>query len=413
MKPQDAGLTKQMSVLFATFSLWSGGHRMPTNGSVEPLRDFLVPRVGRLVLIDQLVPGEEDISYKIEEYRGGSRTPLKHPMGWWFVLLAPFLRLTNRNATQVPFKVRDFFSVLDWVARDRDTYDYFIGLESINAIAGILLRRLGRIRKVVYYVSDYSPKRYKSGWFNALYVWLDRFAATHADFIWDVSRAMQPARISAGLDPSKSARQLHVPNGVYPVQIKTAKPSQIIPYSLCYMGTLGKENGPDLIIEALPAIIKKYPKTMLHVVGGGGDGLTRLRTLAEKLGVSQHVTLHGFVPLAEDMARILRTCYLAIAPYRSIPGSVRYYADAGKIRAYCAAGVPVISSDVPPLGREVAGYGGAVIIRDTIAELVHAVGDLFKDRKRYSEMRRKVIAYAKDCAWDTVFSNTFSAMRTL
>ena len=52
---------------------------------------------------------------------------------------------------------------------------------------------------MVYYVSDYSPDRYRQKWFNDLYLWLDRQAAMHADIIWDVSPAMQPARVKAGL----------------------------------------------------------------------------------------------------------------------------------------------------------------------------------------------------------------------
>lgn len=410
MKKANLGLTKDTSILFATFSLWSNGRRMPTNGSVEPLRDFLVPRVGKMVLIDQLVPGEPDISYKIEEYLNGNTTFVPHKMGWWFMLLKPLLHLTNRNSTQIPFKIRDFLSVLDWGVRDLTRFDYFIGLESVNALAGIIMRRLGRVKKVIYYVSDYSPNRYKTAWFNSIYLWLDRVAAANSDFIWDVSKAMHPARVKAGLDTISSAPVIHVPNGLLRTQIKALRYNQVKKYSLVYMGTLGFENGPDLIIQAMQKIVKRFPAARLHVVGGG-ERLNFLKTLAMNLKLQDSVIFYGYVPDGAKMSRILRHCAIGVAPYRAIEGSVRYYADAGKIRAYCAAGLPVISSDVPPLGKEVANYGGAVIVNDTIGEFAEAAVQLISDHKTYLRMRQKAFRYAKNCSWENTFTKTFLKMQ--
>ncbi len=409
MNNANLGLTKDTSVLFATFSLWANGKRMPTNGSVEPLRDFLVPRVKKLILIDQLVPGEPDISYKIEEYSGDKTTFIPHKMGWWFIFLSPFLHVTNTNSTQIPFKIRDFLSVIDWVVRDKTVFDYFIGLESVNAIAGIFLRRIGRVKKVIYYVSDYSPNRYRNGLFNRVYLWLDRFAATNSDYIWDVSKAMQPARIQSGLNPGLSAPVIHVPNGLYQEQIKSLDVTHIRPYSLVYMGTLGSENGPDLIIQAMPKILKKIPKANLSVIGGG-ENIHVLRRIVSELNLKGSVTLYGYVPDGVKMAKLLQKCAIGVAPYRSIPGSIRYYADAGKIRAYCAAGLPVISSDVPPLGKEVAAYGGAVIVSDTIDEFAKSAVTLFTNRSRYLTMRKNAFNYARNSTWENTFIKAFSDM---
>jgi len=111
------------------------------------------------------------------------------------------------------------------------------------------------------------------------------------------------------------------------------------------------------------------------------------------------------------MSEILRKCYVAVAPYRAIPGSPRYYADAGKIRAYCGAGVPVISSKVPPLGIEAGQYGAAMVVNDNISEFAEAVTKIFSDHKLYLQMRRKAINFAKYCTWDNVFNLTFSRLQ--
>jgi glycosyltransferase involved in cell wall biosynthesis len=403
-------LSPDSTVFFATFSLWSNGKRMPTNGSVEPLRDFLLPRVKKLILLDQLVPGEEDISYKIEEYNDGNNKYISHKMGWWYPILSPFLRLTNSNATQVPFKIRDFLSVIDWAFRDRTRFDYFIGLESVNAIAGILLRALGRVKTVVYYVSDYSPNRYANKLFNGVYLALDRFAATHADYIWDVSKAMQPARIAAGLNPLRSAPVIHVANGIFPDQITKSSQQKRRPYGLVYMGTVGAENGPDIAIRAVGLLKKRYPKITLDIIGGKPNDTRWLTSLIASLKLAKAITLHGFVPDAGDMAAIMGRCSIGVAPYRSFPGSARWYGDAGKIRSYCAAGLAVVSSQVPPLGREVAEFGAAIIADDDAEKFAGAIAELFGNPQLVKKLRRRASLYAGANIWENQFERAFTQM---
>lgn len=388
--------------------MWTDGKRMPTNGSVEPFRDFLVPRISRLVIIDGLVPGSEDVMPKIEEYTNQNMVFKKHESSWWMYLMWPILKLSNKHGTRTIFKIRDFLSVLDWSMRDNTRFDYFVGLESIYGLAGIILRKMGRVKKVAYYVSDYSPTRYSHGWFNNLYLVLDRFCAMHADFIWDVSTAFQPTRIKFGLDPKRSAPVVNVPNGLFPEQITVATVHQIQPYSLVFMGTLGEENGPDLAIEILPLVLKRYPQTTLHVVGGGKNNLGRLKTLAKSLNVLDKVKFRGFIVDSGEMSRIVSKCFIALAPYRAFPDSIRYYGDATKIRTYAAAGLPVITSSVPPLGRELYEFGGALMVRDSKQDFAKAVISIFSDKRLYAKLRKQAIKFAKTSTWDNRFTQAFA-----
>lgn len=405
---EEIALTSKSKVLFATFSPWVGGIRMPTNGSLEPLRDFLLPRIFELVLIDQPFPGSDFVLPRIEIYRSRKMTAGKN--SFWMSLLSPLLRAQNTSGTRVSFKVRDFFSVLDQGFRNKGSFDFFIGLESINTLAGIVLKKLGRVKCVVYYVSDYAPDRFGKGIFNRIYLLLDRICAQHADYIWDVSQAMQPARISAGLNLTRSAPVIYVPNGLLPEQIRFEENNASSRGRLAYMGTLGEENGPDLAIECLPKIETSVPNVHLVVIGGYPSDISRLTTLAKKLHVEERVTFHGFVQSPLDMSKILRSCYLAVAPYRAFPGSVRYFADAGKIRAYCAAGLPVVTTPVPPLGKVVAHLGGAVIAADTASNFSAAIIEVLTDKKLYASLRKGAIQFAKDSTWDHTFAEAFRQM---
>lgn len=404
-------LSKNTAVLIATFSPWIDDKRLPTNGSVEPMIDFFKPRVKKTVLIDQIYPGSQTVMPRIEVYEKNKRVKIL-PSSKWLYVLYPLLKMTNTPGTHVPFKLRDFFSVVEWCIRDDTRFDFYIGFECINAFAGILMRKFGFIKRVIYYVSDYSPERYPQKWFNSLYIFLDRFCAVHADYIWDVSLAMQPARIKAGLNPDRSAPVIHVPNALYPSQIKYNSPDRISRYTLVYMGTLGIENGPDMAIAAIPDIIKKYPKTILHIIGGGEKDLQRLKKMVSELKMEKKVRFYGYILDGDEMSKLIRRCYIALALYRAFPGSPRYYGDAGKIRAYAASGVPIITTSVPPLGREAADRGAAIVIQDNPRDLAMAIDKIFSDRRLYLALRKQSILFAENNTWENSFMNAFNKMKS-
>ncbi|HXZ29596.1 MAG TPA: glycosyltransferase [Dehalococcoidia bacterium] len=73
---------------------------------------------------------------------------------------------------------------------------------------------------------------------------------------------------------------------------------------LLYLGRLDKEKRIDVILRALPDILRV---TSVHLVlAGTGKEKQRLEDLAEKLGVRSAVTLTGFVP-DKDLQNIYRT----------------------------------------------------------------------------------------------------------
>lgn len=400
----------KMTVLIATFSPWKLGKRLPINGNVEPMLDFFTPKAKKTVLIDQPYTGSDSVMPRIEVYEKGKK-PQLFSSGYLMYILYPFLKITNYEGTHVTFKLRDFFSVIDWTLREKNSIDIFIGFEAINALAGIMLKKLGKIKIVVYYVSDFTPIRYKQLWFNRLYLWLDRFCAMHADYIWDVSRAMQPARIAAGLKSELSAPELHVPNALYPKQIHAERLQNTKPYSLVFMGTLGPDNGPDLAIRAMPDVLKKFPQARLHVVGGGGGDVERLQKLVQFLHIKKFVIFHGFVSDREKLSSIIRKFRLALAPYVARSGSGRWYGDATKIRAYVAAGLPTITTPIPPLGKEIAEFGAGIIVEDNPKAIARAIIRVFSDMKLYRRLREQAIKFSRNNTWENEFSRAFRAMR--
>lgn len=399
------------SVLFATFSMWSEGKRMPTNGNVEPFRDYLLgKKISKLVLIDQPVPSSQFVMPRIEIYSRNSKKIQVRNSSWWIYPLLPLLNLFNTHGTRIVFKIRDFCSVIDAGFRFNQKYDYIVGLESINCLAGLILRKLGRVEKVIYYVLDFSGSRYTNNLFNKFYVFLDKLCAMHADYIWDVSYEFQKVRIANGLDLSKSAPCIRVPVGLYDYQIVSPKIKKQKTHTLVFVGTLGEENGPDLAIKSLALLLDKYPDIVLHIIGGGERNMQRLKKLTQSLNLTNHITFHGYIPNIRQLVNVISKLYIAVAPYLQISGSIRYYADSGKIRTYSGAGLPVITTRVPPLGRELSRLGGAIVIEDNPLEMASAIDLLFKNTNLYNRMRKTVMEFSKDNTWTNEFDKAFKTM---
>lgn len=396
-------------ILIATFSPWKQDKRLPTNGNVEPMIDCFAPTFGKTVIIDQPYPGSDRVMPRIEVYKGTKKGTIFSSSVWLFFLYL-LLRITNRPGTRVMFKLRDFLSVIGWCLKERERYDYFIGLESINAYAGILMKKIGFIETVVYYVSDFSPVRYANRYVNACYLWLDRQCAMHADYIWDVSKAMHPARIRAGLDPQKSAPVIHVPNALYPRQIHSVSAEQVVPYTVVYVGTLGYENGPDIAIEAMKQVRTSFPQSVLHIIGGD-ENLEKLKRLASGLGLEHAVTFHGYISDREEISERIRRYALALAPYRAISSSPRLFGDATKIRLYAGCGLPIITTAVPPIGRDVETAGGAIIVRDNPRSFAKAIIQIFSDSDSWQSLRRGSILYAQGNTWQNVYKEAFHQMQ--
>lgn len=395
-------------ILIATFSVWNNKGRTSINGMIEPLLSFFQASGKNVGLIDGPHPGSSTVITRFDKYdKNGLK---KRYSSLVSILMFPLLKIININGTQILFKLRDFLSVFEFTVRLMTKYELFIGLESVYTIAGILLKKLGAIKTVVYYVSDYIPDRYQQKWLNKLYLYLDRFCCYNTDFIWDVSPAMLDARIKAGLNREKCAPVILVPNALFPEQISFLPLEKTKPFSLVFAGTFGPENGLPLAIKAMKKILIKFPQAKLNILGGGHTPQKELENLVKRNNVEKNVIFHGFIQDAAKLSSIVKESRLGIAPYMSYPDSARRYGDATKIRLYFGAGLPVVTTHVPPLGREAEKVGAAIVVKDNEEDLANGVIKVFQDDNLYKRMRSKAISFARNNTWHNTYNDALKKM---
>jgi len=236
------------------------------------------------------------------------------------------------------------------------THGHEVGWSMLPGARSVL-RRIGDDCDVVTYVSRYTRGRFASafGPRAALEhlppgVDTDRFRPDPA------SRAEMRARLGLGERPTV----------------------------LC-LSRLVPRKGQDMLIRALPAIRQRVDGAALVIVGGG-PYLDTLRGLADRYGVTDHVTFTGGVPFAELPA------YHAMADVFAMPCRTR---GAGLdveglgivFLEASAAGVPVVAGSSGGAPETVQhNKTGMVVDGTSVPEIADTVSRLLADPDRAAEM---------------------------
>ncbi len=143
-----------------------------------------------------------------------------------------------------------------------------------------------------------------------------------------------------------------IPNGVYPEDFAAANPSAELrgrfaapdEKIIFHVGRLVREKGLDVLLEAMPWILRRYPKVKLIVAGRGGHE-QELRDHARRLGIYNRVYFAGYL---DDRTRnsLYRLADAAVFPSLYEPfGIVALEA--------MAAGTPPVVSDTGGLSEVV------------------------------------------------------------
>lgn len=302
----------------------------------------------------------------------------------------------------VPRLVKDFWLGVWWGLTLPGKWDLYVGSNNLNACVGLVLRRLRKVEKVIFYAIDYSPGRYRSGVLNTLYHWADWLCVKYCDVIWNLSPRMAEGRHHyRGLDPEVYNRQQVVPVGVWYDRIPRKDWTEIEKHTLVFMGHLLEKQGVQEVIKAIPEIVEAIPDFRFKVVGSG-PFKSRLEELVREVGVGDYVEFMGYIEEHREVEEILSKCALAVALYNS-QDTFTYYADPAKLKVYLACGLPVLVTDVPHNAWEIEKQGCGRVIVCRAEDIARAVTELMLDEMTLQTYRQRATDYARQFDWNIIF----------
>lgn len=364
------------------------GHVTEVYGPVQALVNYSKKKTGKFVSILHPLPYSAVPS---SEYRAFFEGECK--------------RLIYRRS----FKMSELFSYFQHVfftfyfmLKSKERYDLCIGIDNLNAFCGIILRKLGIVDKVIFYVIDYTPRRFNNSVANFCYHFLDRLCAKYTDYIWNVSERIAEIREKQGVE---SGKNLVVPVGIELEKIEYVPKVKTDTDVLVFVSHLTKSKGAELIIEAMEDVIKKVPDAKLEIIGiGPHEG--KLKELVKTANLDKSIKFLGLMD-HDKLMKYLPTRGVALATYLDDPNSITYFADPTKPKEYLACGLPVIITRVPWIAKEIQEKPMGIAINYDKKELVDAIVKLLKDDEFYERCKENAKTFASVLSWDNIFGKAF------
>lgn len=322
--------------------------------------------------------------------------------------------IKSRQETQFNtlFFIRSFFRDIWWVLMSRKKWDIYIGVNNLNALAGIVLQKLGYVRKTVYYTVDFIPHRFSHVLLNKLYLWIDKQCVMHCDETWILSpRIREGRRHVLKLSPQYDAKQIEVPEGIWLSRIKHIPFSDIRRHTGVFVGVLLERMGLQLVLQAIPKILKKIPDFTLIVIGKGAYE-DELQRIVQQLGIQRSVEFMGYVEKFSDVERIVSRCAVGFAPYTTEKSGLTYFADPAKTKTYLGCSVPVVMTDMFHNARDIEQAGAGIVVEEKAGQIADAVITIIYHAETLKEYRDRARAFARHYDHDVLFKKHLGRLAT-
>ncbi|MEK7450819.1 MAG: glycosyltransferase [Patescibacteria group bacterium] len=370
-------------------------HEFYEAGSAYELRDFLLKNYNTDILFisHPLLLRKESYNFSSRyEYFKNNLLVKENNAFHWFL-------------PDILLYIKDFLYTLKWTIFIGQKYDLFFGYNPLNAFFGILLRKMGRVKKVIYYSIDYSPARFKNRILNYIYHAMEKFCCYHANVIWIGTRRTQEMWLASGFAQKKMKKIIIVPDGNHSLRIKQKKILQIKKENIVYLGGIYEKQGIDLAIEALPGLNKLVKKLEFTIIGDG-EYLEKLKEKAKSLGLN-NVKFLGYIKDSSKVEDILTGSGIAVAPYLPDKNSFTYYSDPGKPKWYLACGLPVIITKVPSIAFDIQKEKAGIAIDYDIKQFQDAVLTILK-KENYEIYKNNAARMGLKFDWSIIFKKALS-----
>lgn len=380
-------------------------------GPSVDLYNYLKSKGYQAAFIEQPHPDSESHIPTLEEVKDQKIIKkIKLPLFWFPLRRAVSGDTVQRNfLLYLLFKFKDAVSVFYFMSKLKGKYDFFIGIESLNAILGIFFRRIGKVKKVVYDVIDYSPRRYENKLMNRIFHAMDRFCCLHCDYTWSQTQKIIDKRFKLGLPRERGAMHLVKQTGIEREKIKQLPLDEIQRYQLVYVGHVFKVDGVELIIEAMPEILKRVPQANL-IIMGDGDLKVSLERKCRQLDIDKQVEFTGIIGDMKEVEQYLLKSAVALTLYRFDNLSVKYYNDPSKPKLYLGCGLPQIITKTVPISKLIKEKEAGLAIDYTKEALIKAALKFLEDDNLFKRYRLNAMHLAGQYSWNGIFSNLFEKM---
>lgn len=149
---------------------------------------------------------------------------------------------------------------------------------------------------------------------------------------------------------------------------------------MVYLGLLEKPRGIETVLDGVALLHNRGVKVFVDIIGGGMDEAL-FRATAERNGLGSDVVhFHGMLPY-DDALAIFHQSHVGLVPHFAVESWSTTIPN--KLFDYMSYGLPIITSDAPPVARVVNQIGsGAVFRSEDPVDFARAVESLLDGEHR-------------------------------
>lgn len=300
--------------------------------------------------------------------------------------------------------------------RFKKKFDVFIGVACFSTFGGIFLKKLGIAKNLIYYSIDYYPLplkwRFNSFVVKTFYV-LDKWCVKNADITWHISSAIAEGRLKFAKVSPGDYKHIVAPL-TYASRLRRFVPLEKVEhYTIGFVGSLSENQGLQLLIKAMPEIIKELPQAKVRIIGRGPYG-DELKSMVREAGLNERFLFHGFIEDDNAVLDILSHCAIGIATWTSGEDNNILYADPGKPKLYAFCGLPTVITNRTLIAKEINERRAGISINYNKKELIEAVIAMLTDEEKLKEYKINASKFAQEYSTEKIFDSVFlQSMRYL
>lgn len=361
------------------------------DGPAQALRDHLVERGMSVLAISHPLSPEDGREHVVATYASGE--------------------LIERRAVRAPLRPPLSYLIDPLVPLRPPRVEVWFGFNPLACARGLLARRRRGARYVVLWSVDFVPDRFGRGTLRTrTYDRLDRLCCEQADARVELTEAAQRARnLRHGLAGHSPPTHV-VPMGAWLQRTPTTYENGFERRRLVMLAHLVRRQGVDALLEALALLKASCAGGIATDIVGTGPLEPVLRAQARSLGIDDVVHFHAFVPDHRQVEEILAGASIGVAPYRPGEATFTAYADPGKLKAYLAAGLPILLTDVPPNAAELVREAGAEIVPFKAQAIAEAVTRLLDSPETWRVRREAALAYVRRFDWPLLLDDLLAKL---
>ena len=171
-------------------------------------------------------------------------------------------------------------------------------------------------------------------------------------------------------------------------------------------GLLNKDKGIEMVLQALPEIVKVNPKVLYIILGATHPSVVRhdgeayrfsLKRMVKELNLQENVIFHNRFVGTEELHNFLCAADIYITPYRK-----KEQLTSGTLAFAVGTGKAVVSTSYWAAEELLSDGRGKLVNFDRPKEIAQAVIDILEKESHFYALRRKAYDYGRDMIWPAI-----------